>query len=389
MKNKKIIIFITIFLGVFVLGCFTNFSMAATKKNEEDPHQALIEKYANMSKKKLQEEYNKITPKMTDFKSFDKYIKYLNGESIDTILDHAVLETALVDQDWPTKRDSALGDYETSVKEDSSSDKTESIKRLNEEIKYWKEQLEAGYEYDKCRGFANEYYYKSLINTKNNLEKSVENSKNNASKSPEERIKDFNKSVEETLEKIKNTDTSSMTSKQISDFKDEIDAEMQDLKVELDAIKNTGITETQKEELDNKYKELNNTYMQDVKNVYLKSGENKGVLYKAPVRNDSGRQSADNIDDVINDGKSILKHTSKISNDDIKNFSNSIFNIFLIIGVAVATLVGAILGVKFMTSSVEGKADVKKMLIVYVIGCVAVFGAFTIWKIVVTILQGI
>ena len=35
------------------------------------------------------------------------------------------------------------------------------------------------------------------------------------------------------------------------------------------------------------------------------------------------------------------------------------------------------------------KAEVKKSLIPYVAGCVVVFGAFTIWKIIVTILQSI
>ena len=37
--------------------------------------------------------------------------------------------------------------------------------------------------------------------------------------------------------------------------------------------------------------------------------------------------------------------------------------------------------------SIEEKAEIKTMLIPYIIGCVVVFGAFTIWKIVVDILQ--
>ena len=40
-----------------------------------------------------------------------------------------------------------------------------------------------------------------------------------------------------------------------------------------------------------------------------------------------------------------------------------------------------------MAGSVEEKANIKNSLIAYIAGCVVVFGAFTIWKIVVTILQ--
>ena len=64
-----------------------------------------------------------------------------------------------------------------------------------------------------------------------------------------------------------------------------------------------------------------------------------------------------------------------------------IYNIVLQIGVGLAVIVGIVLGVKFILSSVEGKAEVKKMLITYVVSCVVIFGSFGIWKIVVTILQ--
>ena len=40
-----------------------------------------------------------------------------------------------------------------------------------------------------------------------------------------------------------------------------------------------------------------------------------------------------------------------------------------------------------MTSGIEEKAEVKAMLVPYIVGCVILFGAFTIWKVVLTILQ--
>ena len=71
----------------------------------------------------------------------------------------------------------------------------------------------------------------------------------------------------------------------------------------------------------------------------------------------------------------------------IQDMSNLIYNILLIIGVVVAVIVGLIIGIKFMTGSVEEKAKVKETFVAYIAGCVVVFGAFTIWKVVVTIIQ--
>ena len=42
-----------------------------------------------------------------------------------------------------------------------------------------------------------------------------------------------------------------------------------------------------------------------------------------------------------------------------------------------------------MFTSVEEKANVLETMIPYLIGCVVTFGAFGIWKIAITIMQGI
>ena len=52
-----------------------------------------------------------------------------------------------------------------------------------------------------------------------------------------------------------------------------------------------------------------------------------------------------------------------------------------------AVIVGAIIGIKLMSSGIDTKVEAKKLLIPYLAGCVVVFGGFAIWKIVVTILQ--
>ena len=92
-------------------------------------------------------------------------------------------------------------------------------------------------------------------------------------------------------------------------------------------------------------------------------------------------------DSFINKGQSGAN--SVIGQDKLKALSDTIYNILLVVGIVAAVIVGALLGIKFITEGVEGKAEVQKALIAYVIGCVIIFGAFTIWKIVVTILQGL
>ena len=52
-----------------------------------------------------------------------------------------------------------------------------------------------------------------------------------------------------------------------------------------------------------------------------------------------------------------------------------------------AVVVAAYLGIKFITSSVEEQAKVKESLIPFVVGCVVIFGAFGIWKLVTNLLE--
>lgn len=71
----------------------------------------------------------------------------------------------------------------------------------------------------------------------------------------------------------------------------------------------------------------------------------------------------------------------------IQNAVSFIYNVFFAAGVVVAVITGLILGVMYMTQSIEEQAKVKETLIIYAVGCIVTFGAFGIWKIVITILQ--
>lgn len=92
-------------------------------------------------------------------------------------------------------------------------------------------------------------------------------------------------------------------------------------------------------------------------------------------------------DEFLNEGKQ--SGDDVVDEDKVKEEFNKIYNILFAIGVALSVIVGAILGIKFMVGSVEEQAKIKETLIPYVIGCVIIFGAFGIWKLLVTLLSSI
>ena len=98
-------------------------------------------------------------------------------------------------------------------------------------------------------------------------------------------------------------------------------------------------------------------------------------------------------DDWETDGKNgvLIDNTTVTTIDDskIKDISNKIYNIGFAVGIVVVFVVGAILGIKFITTGVEEKAEVKEALIPYSISVVVFFGAFGVWKLAIVILDGI
>lgn len=81
--------------------------------------------------------------------------------------------------------------------------------------------------------------------------------------------------------------------------------------------------------------------------------------------------------------------TEEIDQNDLKNLSNTIYNVLLVLAIVASLIVGALIGIKLITSGAEGKADMKQALAPYVVGNVVVFGAFGIWKLVVSLLNTI
>lgn len=56
-------------------------------------------------------------------------------------------------------------------------------------------------------------------------------------------------------------------------------------------------------------------------------------------------------------------------------------------GVWIAVISGIILGIRFMISDPDKKAEIKKSLVVYTVGVVVVLGALSIWRIVIDVLD--
>lgn len=117
-------------------------------------------------------------------------------------------------------------------------------------------------------------------------------------------------------------------------------------------------------------------------------GYNGDTIYYGFKNKDTTETAEEGLADMVSDAESFAdKGALKYDQTALQNFSKTFYNIMLTAGIFVAVIVGAILGIKFMTSSVGERAEVKKLLVPYVVGCVVVFGGFGIWNLVVTLLE--
>ncbi len=95
------------------------------------------------------------------------------------------------------------------------------------------------------------------------------------------------------------------------------------------------------------------------------------------------------FDSTISQGDSFIS-TGKKKQSDIKTINGSkfsktvkkVYNSLLVTGMAVSVVIIGVMGVKIIKGSAEEKAEIKEQMLPYIIGCGVMFGAFTIWKIV-------
>ena len=103
-------------------------------------------------------------------------------------------------------------------------------------------------------------------------------------------------------------------------------------------------------------------------------------------------QADSSLSSIISGGDSFIKDGEKdisVDTEKLKGASDTLYNVLLVIGICVAVVVASILGVQFMIGSAEEKAKVKDAMVIFVLGCIVVFGAFGFWKVFVTIGQSL
>lgn len=96
------------------------------------------------------------------------------------------------------------------------------------------------------------------------------------------------------------------------------------------------------------------------------------------------------IDDIMGGAENFIKSgesSSEINTNMLNSTSNFSYNLLLGIGIITAVGVGIALGIKYMVGSIDEKAELKQVLIGYLVSCIVVFGAFGIWKLVIEILD--
>ena len=108
------------------------------------------------------------------------------------------------------------------------------------------------------------------------------------------------------------------------------------------------------------------------------------IVILFPIKNyaedlDSTFSSAD---DFLNVGDKSVN----IDSEQLETSSRFIYNALLAIGIITAVIAGMILSIKYMISAADEQANIKETLVPYIISCCVIFGAFTIWKLVIKIL---
>lgn len=133
----------------------------------------------------------------------------------------------------------------------------------------------------------------------------------------------------------------------------------------------------------------------EIQNMINALGRQRGEsnAYNNPLFSDDsqGGEKVHSINEIIEEGDTFLNNavgsSVGINGNVIKTTSETVYTIFLGVGMVVSVIVGIYLGIKFMLAGVEDKADVKKALWAYFVGCFVIFGAFGIWKLVLTIMK--
>ena len=110
------------------------------------------------------------------------------------------------------------------------------------------------------------------------------------------------------------------------------------------------------------------------------------IVPQVKAEKDNWGEMISEADEWLSYGKE--KSTDTQTNvDAVQDSISFIYNTLLAIGLVGSVIIGGILGIQYMTSGAEEKAKIKETLTTYIVGCIVMFTAFGIWKLVVTILK--
>ena len=122
------------------------------------------------------------------------------------------------------------------------------------------------------------------------------------------------------------------------------------------------------------------------------TGHSGYTEYYPPKRVGSAGTTGSNLENIMDSADEFVESandTVNVKENSLQDFSNTFYGIFLAVATAVTVIVGLIIGIKYMTSSVGERATVKQMLLPYAVGCIVVYGSFGIWALVVSLLNNL
>ena len=151
------------------------------------------------------------------------------------------------------------------------------------------------------------------------------------------------------------------------------------------------------DEIPKLYDQISETYGEELEGTDAEKIINGDKpIYNNPLINYNPNETAENVtpDSIIADADTFMadgqsSDVATINQNNANIAFNSIYNILLAIGITVTVIWGLIIAIKLMMSSVEEKAEYKKMLWPYLVGCIVIFGSFAIWKIVIVAMNNV
>ena len=326
---------------------------------------------------------------IADFKDFDDYIKAvetLTPEQVKTKIDTSYFKRLYGDA-WQSFQTKWAQDQQAVETECANAEKNEDFDGVIEKYRQLLENAYYGLVSSNDRPYETEYFYLYVLNykeTAGEADKEVDEDD-----SVEDLKNQFESKANELENKINEILEGNFSSDEMTEKQGELTDDMLILRNLYETLNQKAISEEEIREISSRFTEINNLYNR-LSNESQEQAADEAygdtIYTQLPKKADTGN-AGDSLDDLFNDVDEFA-NTGNAKYGDLQGFSNTIYNIFLAIGIVVAVIVGAVIGVKLMTSNIETKVEAKKLLIPYLVGCVVVFGGFAIWKIAVTILQG-